>query len=147
MPGPGDIAERLRDALEGFCAADYEPLDAMLAPDFVHTANPLFHREDEARTFRTISERMTSFAERGITTRSRIVAIEEVSGTVFVATMALSSTTPSGEGMSMLAGVVVLFDADGRITHIHAYDTPAAARAAAGAGCCDAHRRRPARAA
>lgn len=142
-----DNAATMRLAMEEFCAGDFAAFDARLASDFVHTANPLFHREDEAPQFSSISERMASFAARGITARSRLVGIEALRPDAFVATMSLSSETPTGEGMSMLAGVVVTFDRAGRINHVHTYDTPGAARAAAATGCCDAHRRQAIRAA
>lgn len=142
MAAGTDNAATLRLALQHFDAGDVAALDALLAPDFLHSGNPLFRRdEEEGDTFDTLSERMASFAEHGITTTSRLIGVEEVAPELYVATMALHAETADHEGFSMLAGVLISFDEAGRIDHIHTHDTPATARAAAAEGCCEAHRR------
>lgn len=142
MPPRADTEATLRLALERFDAGDVQGLDALLAPDFLHTGNPLFHRESEDERFASLAARMASFDEHDITTTSRLVNLEQVTETVFVATMVLHAESSSRKGFSMLAGVLISFDELGRIDHIHTHDTPAAARVAAGEGCCEAHRLR-----
>lgn len=137
----GDLAV-LRDAFEAFAAGDPGEIDALLSPAFLHVGNPLFHRDDEPRDFATMTERVRSLEEHGMQASSRLIEIERVSDTAFVATTVLHTENAAGEGISMLAGVVVTVDDLDRIDHLHTYDTPAAARRAAATGCCAAHRER-----
>lgn len=140
-PAPRGDAARLQRAFEAFAAGDPEPLDALRAPGFLHTGNPLFHRDGEPARFASMTERLASFDAHGVSATARLIALERVSDGVFVATTALHTEARQGSGISMLAGVLVSFDAEGRIDHIHTYDTPELARSAAAEGCCEAHRR------
>lgn len=145
MPPAADHAETLRVALERFAAGDAEQADALLAPDVVYCGHPLFHRDGEDERFHTLGARLASFEEHGITANARVIGVEQVGPAAFVATMALHTETAEHEGFSMLAGSFISFDDAGRIDHIHTHDTPAAARAAAAEGCCEAHRLQVAR--